>query len=82
MKEKRETKSERERERIEEVSFSLPFMSFRWSKLDMPRVKVALRDESYAWVLESQDLAKAQGSSLFFLEIEKRRCPGKSRYLR
>ena len=26
------------------------------------RVKAALHDESYAWVLESQDFAKVQGS--------------------
>ena len=65
MKEKRETKSERERERIEEVSFSLPFTSFRQSKLDRSGVKVALRGKSYAWVPESQDFAKAQGSGFF-----------------
>ena len=28
----------------------------------MPRVKAALRNESYTWVLESQDFAKVQGS--------------------
>ena len=33
------------------------------SELDRPRVKVALRDESYAWVPKSQDFAKVQGSS-------------------
>ena len=59
MKEKRETESERERERIEEVSYSLPFTSFRRLKLDKPGVKVALRDESSMWVLESKNLAKA-----------------------
>ena len=37
-------------------------MRFCWSELDRPRVKVALRDESYAWVPESQDFAKVQGS--------------------
>ena len=51
----------RERERIEEASFSLPFTSFCRSKLDRPEVKVALRDESSTCVLESQDFAKAQG---------------------
>ena len=71
MKDKRENKCERkrERERIEEVSFSLPFTSFRRSELDRPGVKVALRvalrDESYAWVPQSQDVAKAQGSGFF-----------------
>ena len=45
--------SERERERIEEASFSLPFLSFFWSKLDRPGVKVALREENYVWVQES-----------------------------
>ena len=28
----------------------------------MPRVKAALRDESYAWVPESQNFTKVQGS--------------------
>ena len=37
-------------------------MGFFQSELGKPRVKAALRDESYAWVLESQDLAKVQGS--------------------
>ena len=37
-------------------------MGFCWSELGRPRVKVVLRDESYAWVPESQDFAKVQGS--------------------
>ena len=60
----------RERNKIEEVRFSLPFKSFRRSELDKPRVKVALQDKSSAWVLESQDFAKAQGSG-FFINREK-----------
>ena len=55
----------REREIIEEVSFSLPFTSFHRSKLDRSGVKVALRDESSTWVLESQDFTKAQGLGFF-----------------
>ena len=35
-------------------------MSFRLSNLVGSRVKVALHDESYAWVPESQDFAKVQ----------------------
>ena len=35
-------------------------MSFRRSDLVGSRVKVALRDESYAWVPESRDVAKVQ----------------------
>ena len=37
-------------------------MSFRRSDLVGSRVKVALRNESYSWVLESQDFAKVQSS--------------------
>ena len=37
-------------------------MRFHQSELGKPRVKAALRDESYAWILESQDFAKVQGS--------------------
>ena len=37
-------------------------MGFRRSNLIRSRVKVALRDESYAWVSESQDFAKVQSS--------------------
>ena len=52
----------RERERIEKVSFSLPFTSFCWLKHNRPRVKVVLHDESSAWVSKSQDFSKVQGS--------------------
>ena len=38
-------------------------MSFNRSDLVGSRVKVALRDESYAWVPESQDFAKIKSSS-------------------
>ena len=37
-------------------------MSFRRSDLVGLRVKVALCDESYTWVPESQDFAKVQSS--------------------
>ena len=43
-------------------SFSSDFTGFFRSKLSRLGVKVALRDESYTWVLESQDFAKVQGS--------------------
>ena len=36
-------------------------MGFCWSEFNNPRIKVDLRDESYAWVSESQDFAKVQG---------------------
>ena len=36
-------------------------MRFCRSELGRPRVKAALRDESYAWVPKSQDFAKVQG---------------------
>ena len=55
----------RERERGEgeqTSSFSGDFMRFCTSELGRPRVKVALRDQSYVWVPKSQDFAKAQGS--------------------
>ena len=42
-------------------SFSGDFTRFCRSELDRPRVKAALRDESYAWVPESQDFTKVQG---------------------
>ena len=54
----------RERERggrKKKASFSGDFRRFCRSELGRPRVKVALRDESYAWVPESQDFAKVQG---------------------
>ena len=38
-------------------------MRFCRSEHGRSRVKAALRNESYAWVLESQDFAKVQGSS-------------------
>ena len=53
---------EREREGRKKASFSGDFTRFCRSELGKPRVKAALRDESYAWVPESQDLAKVQGS--------------------
>ena len=57
---------ERERERggreKKQASFSDNFTRFCRSKLGRLRVKDALRDESYAWVSESQDFAKVQGS--------------------
>ena len=58
----REREREREREGGEEKQpFSSAFTGFCRSKLDRPRVKAALRDESYAWVPESQDFTKVQG---------------------
>ena len=57
----REREREREKEReTRKRSFSLRFTSFRRSNLVGSRVKVDLSDESYAWVLESQDFAKVQ----------------------
>ena len=54
---------ERERERREKkVSLSGAFTRFCRLEFGRPRVKAALRDESYAWVPESQDFAKVQGS--------------------
>ena len=66
----REKKKEREREREIEIEtetekskpFSGDFTWFCQLELDRPRVKVALRDENYVWVLESQDFVKVQGS--------------------
>ena len=52
-------KREREREK-KKAGFSLRFTSFCWSDLVGLRVKVTLLDENYAWVPESQDLAKFQ----------------------
>ena len=37
-------------------------MGFRRSDLIRSRIKVDLRDESYTWVLESQDSTKVKGS--------------------
>ena len=45
-------------------------MGFCRSELGRTRVKVALRDESYAWVPESQDFTKVQGSG-FHGNLEK-----------
>ena len=42
--------------------FSLRFTGFCRSDLITSRIKVNLRDEVYAWVPESQDSAKVQGS--------------------
>ena len=42
--------------------FSLRFTGFRRSDLVRSRIKADLRDEVYAWVLESPDSAKVQGS--------------------
>ena len=64
---------ERERERKEKQPFSNDFTGFCRSELDRTSVKAALRDESYAWVLESQDFAKVR----VFTKTKKRRCPGK-----
>ena len=54
--------SEREKKK---ASFSLRFTSFRRSDLVGLRVKVALRDESYVWVPESQDFAKVQSLGFY-----------------
>ena len=69
---------ERERERKEKQPFFGDFTGFCRSELDRTRVKAALRDESYTWVLESQDFAKVR----VFMETKKRRCPRKSRKLK
>ena len=54
---------EREREEGEkQASFSEDFTRFCRSELGKPRVEVALRDESYMWVPESENFAKVQGS--------------------
>ena len=74
----REREREREREKKEKQPFSGDFTGFCQSELDRMRVKAALRDESYAWVLKSQDFAKVR----VFTETKKGRCPGKSRKLR
>ena len=63
---------EREREEGEEKQlFSGDFMGFCRSELGRPRLKAALQDESYAWVPESQDFAKVQGSGYisFFVRV-------------
>ena len=57
-KEKHDRERERERERKEKRPFSGDFTGFCWSEFRRMRVKAALRDESYAWILESQDFAK------------------------
>ena len=58
----RERVREREREREIKEIFSLRFTGFRRSDLIRSRIKADLRDEVYAWVQESQDSAKVQGS--------------------
>ena len=61
----------KEREEGEKkASFSSNFTRFCQSELSRPRVKAALRDESYAWVPELQDFAKVQGSG-FHINREK-----------
>ena len=57
LREKRDRERERERGK-KSKPFSDDFMGFCQSELGKPRVKAALCNESYAWVLESQDLAK------------------------
>ena len=59
LREKRDRKRKRERERDRERErgnkskpFSSDFIGFCRSELGKPRVKVALRNESYTWVLE------------------------------
>ena len=46
--------------------YGYPYRTPSWDgalqELGRPRVKTALRDESYAWVSESRDFAKVQGS--------------------
>ena len=69
--EKRDIEREKEKEREESKPLSGDFTGFCRSELGRPRVKAALRDESYAWVLESQDFAKVR----VFMETEKRQCP-------
>ena len=58
----------RERERGEgekKASFTGDFKGFCWSELGSLRVKAPLRNESYAWVPESQYFSKVQGSGFF-----------------
>ena len=74
----REREREREIEKKEKQPFSGDFTGFCRSELDRTKVKAALLNESYAWILESKDFAKVR----VFMEIEKRRCPRKSRKLR
>ena len=58
----RERERERERERKRKAIFSLRFTGFYQSDLVRSRIKADLHDEGYAWVSESQDFAKVQGS--------------------
>ena len=53
---------EREREKNEKQPFSSDFTGFCQLELNRTRVKAALRDKSYAWVLESQDFTKVRVS--------------------
>ena len=69
----RERERDRDRDRGKKSNLS-PTISCR-SKLDRTRVKTALRNESYVWVLESQDFTKVR----VFMKTEKRMCPKKSR---
>ena len=52
---------DRERGGRKKASFFNDFTGFCWSELGRPRVKVALRDESYVWIMESQDFSKVEG---------------------
>ena len=58
----KEREREIERESKEKQHFSGDFTGFCRSELDRTRVKVALRNESYACVPESQDFAKVKVS--------------------
>ena len=62
------------------ASFFDDFTGFCQSELGRPRVKTALRDESYAWVPESQDFTKVQG--LGFHENRERVVSREITYLR
>ena len=58
--ERRERERERERER--KAIFSIRFTGFRRLDRVRSRIKANLRDEGYAWIPESQDSSKVQGS--------------------
>ena len=76
LREKRDRERERERERGKKSKpYSCDFTGFFQSELGRPRVKAAPRDESYPWVLESQDFAKIQGLG-FHENREKGDVPG------
>ena len=59
----------------EKQHFSDDFTRFFRSELGKTIIKVVLRDKSYAWVPESQDFAKVQGSG-FHINREKGGVPG------